>query len=42
MEIELYKMSSQLKEVVYYSLDAEESKIEMNPLLGKKISLTSR
>lgn len=39
MEIELYKMSSQLKEVVYYSLDAEESKIEMNPLMGQKISL---
>jgi hypothetical protein len=41
MELELYKMKTALQEQVQYKLVSEEATIEMNPLIGKKISMQS-
>lgn len=41
MEIELIKLSTKLDEVVYYTLKNDDTQIDLNALIGKKISITS-
>ena len=41
MEIEFYKMKTSLLDKVHYKLVSDEGTIEMNPLIGKKISLNA-